>query len=100
MIDFVHIVIGGADPETVLDEDVRRTADAYDRLNTTDIMQPTFFAETAGLKTRTLGAALMPIAKSFLLETTEFDLQTRLLSKWKSEFEVAGVMLNLLYKYS
>ena len=45
MIDFVHIVTGGADPETVLDEDVRRTADAYDRLNTKDIMQPTFFAE-------------------------------------------------------
>ena len=33
----------------------------------------------------------MPIAKSFLFETTEFDLQTRLLSKWKSWFEVAGV---------
>jgi len=77
----MHIVIGGADPETVLDKDVRRTADAYDRLNTKDIMQPTFFAETAGLNARTLDAALLPIAKSFLLETTEFDLQTRPLSK-------------------
>ena len=33
----------------------------------------------------------MPIAKNFLLKTTEFDLQTRLLSEWKSGVEVAGV---------
>lgn len=78
MIDFVHIAIGGADPETVLDEDIMRAADAYDRLNTKDILQPTFFAETAGLNARTLGAAPMPITKSFLHETTEFGLQTRL----------------------
>ena len=54
-------------------------------------MQPTFFAETAGLDARTLDAALLPIATGFLLETTEFDLQTRLLSEWKLGFEVAGV---------
>lgn len=74
VINFLHIVIGGADPKTVLDEDVRRMADAYDRLNTKDIIEPTFFGESAGLNARALDAALLPVAKSFLLEITKFNL--------------------------
>ena len=74
VIDFPHVVIGGAVPETVLDEIVRRTADAYDGLNTQGITQPTFSTGTAGPNARALGASLLPISKSFLLETTEFDL--------------------------
>jgi hypothetical protein len=74
VIDFPHVVIGGAVPETVLDEIVRRTTDAYDRLNTQGITQPTFSTGTAGPNARALGASLLPISKSFLLETTEFDL--------------------------
>ena len=74
VIDFPHIVIGGAVPETVLDEIVRRTADAYEMLNTQGITQPTFSRGTAGPNARALGASLLPISKSFLLETTEFDL--------------------------
>ena len=75
VIDFPHIVIGGAVPETVLDEIVRRTADAYEMLNTQGITQPTFSRGTAGPNARALGASLLPISKSFLLETTEFDLR-------------------------
>ena len=74
VIDFPHIVIGGAVPETVLDEIVRRTADAYEMLNTQGITQPTFSRGTAGPNARALGASLLPISQSFLLETTEFDL--------------------------
>ncbi len=74
MIDFPHIVIGGAVPETVLDEIVRRTADAYGGLNTQGIRPPIFSAGTAGPSARALGASLLPISKSFILEATEFDL--------------------------
>ena len=74
VIDFLHVVIGGAVPKTVLDEIVSRTAKDYDMLNTQGINQPTFATGTAGPNTRALGASLLTISKSFLLETTEFDL--------------------------
>ena len=73
VIDFPHIVIGGAVPEMVLDEIVRRTADAYEILNTRGITQPTFSRGTAGPNARALGASLLPISQSFLLETSEFN---------------------------
>ena len=56
MIDFPHIVIGSAVPETMLDEIVRRTADAYEILNTQGITQPTFSLGTAGPNARALSA--------------------------------------------
>ena len=62
VIDFPHVVIGGAVPKTVFDEIVRRTAKAYDMLNTQGINQPTFATGTAGPNARALGASLLPIS--------------------------------------
>ena len=74
MIDFPHVVIGGAVPKTIPDEIFRRTAKASDMLNTQRINQPTFATGKADPSARTLGASLLLISKSFLLETTEFNL--------------------------
>ena len=60
VIDFPHIVIGGAVPETVLDEIVRRTADAYEILNTQGVTQPTFSRGTTGTNARATGAHSCP----------------------------------------